>query len=136
MAERIPSWAWGVVGVLSLAWIVFGVITLADPFGSDDAEPLPAEWEVRSDAELDARTTTVPILVHENLQCASGRSAEGRIQVTVDYRRDEIEFDVGVRPRGGAQNCPDNPVTPYTVELDEPLGDRSIVGERPIGDGA
>lgn len=76
-------------------------------------------------------TSRVPILVNE-MECASGRSAEGRIEVAVDYRPDEVEFDVGVRPLGGDQTCPSNPNTPHTVDLNEPLGDRSIVGERPI----
>ncbi|HAS12093.1 MAG TPA: hypothetical protein DCS55_16490 [Acidimicrobiaceae bacterium] len=129
MVEPQPSWVKWVVAALVLgvaAVVVFG------PFGTE-ADPVAAEWEVDADADLDPATSTVPILVNER-ECASGASAEGRIEVTVDYRPDEVAFDVGVRPRGGDQECPSNPTTPYTVELDEPLGDRSIVGERPISD--
>jgi hypothetical protein len=30
-------------------------------------------------------------------------------------------------PRGGAQDCPDNPETSFLLELPEPLGDRLLV---------
>lgn len=117
-----------------VAAIVVGVIGIVvfNPFGSEP-DPVAAQWELDADAEVGPESSTVPILVNE-VQCASGRSAEGRIEVAVDYRADEVEFDVGVRPRGGDQDCPTNPTTPYTVELDEPLGDRSIVGERPVSE--
>lgn len=109
------------------------VVPVANACGTEP-EPVTAEWEVAPAADLDPATSSVPILVNET-ECASGRSAEGRIEVTVEYGHDEVEFDVRVRPRSGAdQECPGNPTTPYTVELDEPLGDRSVVGERPISD--
>jgi hypothetical protein len=129
MVEPQPKWVKWLVGL-----IVVGVVAIVvfEPFASDP-DPVAAEWEVDPEAELDPTTSTVPILVNE-VECASGRSAEGRIEVTVDYRADEVEFDVGVRPRGGDQECPSNPTTPYIVELDEALGERAIVGKRPIGE--
>lgn len=102
-----------------------------DDLSGTEPDAVAAEWEVDPEAQLDPTVMTVPILVHET-SCASGRSAEGRIEVVTTYRADEVELEVGVRPLGGDVNCPGNPTTPYTVELDEPLGDRSIVGERPI----
>lgn len=124
-----PKWANWVVAVIVVAVVALVVF---DPFGGE-ADPVAAEWEVDSGADLDPSTSTVPIVVRER-ECASGRSAEGRIEVTVDYRAGDVEFDVGVRPRGGDQECPSNPTTRYTVELDEPLDGRSVVGERPISD--
>jgi hypothetical protein len=59
--------------------------------------------------------------------CASGRPATGRVVTSVDETDDEIRLVVGVEPAGGDQECPSNPPTPITVELDEPLGDRPLV---------
>ncbi len=37
---------------------------------------------------------------------------------------------IEVIPRAGPNACPGNPDTPYTVELDEPLGDRQLLDGR------
>lgn len=129
MVESRPRWVKWVVAAVVVA--VVAVVVL-DPFGTDP-DPVAAEWEVDPDADLRPDAFAVPILVNER-ECASGRSAERRIVVTVDYRPDEVEFHVGVRPRGGDQECPSNPTTPYIVELDEPLDGRPVVGERPISE--
>ena len=34
---------------------------------------------------------------------------------------------IGTVPRGGAQECPDNPETPFLLALPEPLGDRVLL---------
>jgi hypothetical protein len=87
-----------------------------------------ADWWVDPSAELQPATREIPIIVNENA-CASGRSAEGRIQVDVDYGSDAVHFDVKVRSLGRDQDCPGNPDTPYVVVLDEPLGVRPITGQ-------
>jgi hypothetical protein len=70
---------------------------------------------------------TVALHVHERA-CASGQAAEGRVElVTLEETSDEVRLLVGVRGLGGAQTCPSNPPTPFTVELGEPLGDRVVV---------
>jgi len=127
MVETQPTWAKWIFGLIVAGTVA---IIIANPFATEP-EPEPAKWELDPEAALDSSSERVPILVNEE-QCASGRSAEGRIVVSVDYRRTEVEFDVGVRPRGGDQECPSNPTTPYTVH--EALGVRTIVGERPIRD--
>jgi hypothetical protein len=67
------------------------------------------------------------VLVHERA-CASGQTAEGRVElVTLDETSDEVRLVIGVRGLDGAQTCPSNPPTPFTVELSEPLGDREVV---------
>jgi hypothetical protein len=130
MVEPSPRWATWLVGVILLAVLAGLVVLVVDPFGGDPA-PKPARWQVDPSAALDPSASTIPILVQE-IECASGRSAQGRIEVTVSYRADAVELHVGVRPLGGDLTCPGNLTTPYTVELDEPLGDRAVVGERPI----
>jgi hypothetical protein len=71
--------------------------------------------------------TSVDLLVHER-ECASGHSAEGRIElVELNETTEQVQLRVGVRPRDGDQNCQGNPPTPFTIDLGEPLGDREIV---------
>lgn len=72
--------------------------------------------------------TSVDLLVTERA-CASGRGAEGRIElVELNVTTDQIQLRIGVRPpEGDGQTCQGNPPTPYKVELSEPLGDREIV---------
>lgn len=71
--------------------------------------------------------TSVDLFVHERA-CASGESAEGRIElIELNEAAEEIQLRIGVRPRSGDQDCQGNPPTPFTVELTEPLGEREIV---------
>lgn len=71
--------------------------------------------------------TALQLLVRERA-CASGRSADGRIRVddvTVTDR--EVRLRVSVVPPGGSQECPDNPWTPFELDLGEALGERDVV---------
>lgn len=72
--------------------------------------------------------TAVDLLVTERA-CASGQSAEGRVElVELAETADEVQLHVGVRPRDAdGATCPANPSTPFTAELSDPLGDRDIV---------
>jgi hypothetical protein len=74
-----------------------------------------------------AGATSIDLLVHERA-CASGQSAEGRVEIIdVQETEDQVRLRIGVRPREGGQDCPGNPPTPFTVDLSEPLGERKIV---------
>lgn len=60
--------------------------------------------------------------------CNSGEDARGRITVvSVEESADQVRLVLGVTPREGMQNCPSNPATPFTVTLDNPVGDREVV---------
>lgn len=100
-------------------------------FPEDPGEPTldlaPARWQIDPNAKLDSDSTAVPILVQE-IECSGGQPAADRIEVSVDYGPDEVVFAVGVGQLPGEQTCPDNPVTAYVVELDEPLGARTVAG--------
>jgi hypothetical protein len=76
----------------------------------------------------DPTSTTVHLLVTE-AACASGKPADGRVTLErLAQLEDRVEVVVGVEPLpGDGQNCPSNPPTPFTVELDEPLGERTVV---------
>ena len=126
MIDPLPRWGKvfvGLVAVSLVTWVL--VAALDDDLGGAE----PARWWVAPGATLGPTSREVPIVVNE-VECASGRSAEGRIVVEIVYGSDSIDIDVGVRPRGGDQECPSNPDTSFTVELSEPLGDRTITGER------
>lgn len=62
------------------------------------------------------------------MACNSGEDAQGRIEVvSVEESADQVRLVLGTAPRGGVQNCPSNPATPFTVTLDDPVGDREII---------
>ena len=86
-----------------------------------------ADWEPAPGQILTSDTQTIEILVHERA-CASGASADGRIQEpAVEYQQSAVIVTIKVKPKIGGQDCPDNPLTPFTLELEEPLGDRPLL---------
>lgn len=70
--------------------------------------------------------TAVDLLVRKH-ECASGRSAEGRIDVELKETAEQVLLRVAVDRLDGDQSCQGNPATPFTVELADPLGDREVV---------
>ncbi|AXV05791.1 hypothetical protein DVS28_a1090 [Euzebya pacifica] len=62
------------------------------------------------------------------LGCNSGQDAAGRIEVHQQATTEEaVEIMVAVRPREGVQTCSSNPATPYTLTLDDPIGQRRVL---------
>jgi hypothetical protein len=104
--------------------LVLGVVVLAACGGSGGA---PAVWEPAPEADLSPQSTSIDVLVRE-MECASGRSADERIMdPEVGLGDEEVVITFRVTLRGGDQDCQGNPATPYTVELGEPLGERSLL---------
>lgn len=69
----------------------------------------------------------VELLVTEQA-CASGRSAVGRVRATVEKTSDEVRLIIGVaRSDAMSNDCQGNPATPFTADLGEPLGDRTLI---------
>ncbi|MFJ5955299.1 hypothetical protein ACIQC5_05000 [Paenarthrobacter sp. NPDC092416] len=68
------------------------------------------------------------LLVTE-FDCNSGQDAEGRVEVVkLTETESTVEVVLGVRPSGAqAASCQGNPATPFTVKLERPLGDRTIL---------
>lgn len=95
-----------------------------------DGDLGPADLTLAAEPSPDQ--TTIDLLVHEQA-CASGQSAEGRIElVEAEETDDQIRLRIAVRPYqpGGAATgvtCQGNPPTPFTVELTEPLGERQVL---------
>ena len=86
----------------------------------------PAEWRLAGERP-GPEARRLDVLVNEQA-CASGRSAEGRIrEPVIQYDEERIVITFRVEPNAGGQDCQANPDTPYTVELEEPLGDRKLL---------
>jgi hypothetical protein len=74
-----------------------------------------------------AEATELALLVTES-ECNSGKAADHRVKlVALEETDTTVTVTIGVKARGGYQTCPGNPATPFTVKLDAPLGDRTIV---------
>ena len=113
-APNIPDGTWFVWGGSSCS------PRLAEAAGDEQAELRLADTPSADASELE-------LLVRER-RCASGQSAQGRIDLDQLARTDEeVRIRLSVRPRSGGQDCQGNPWTPFTVELGEPLGDRTVV---------
>lgn len=76
----------------------------------------------------DSTTRDLDLVVTERA-CNSGEGAEGRVEVvSLDETEERIEVVIGIRPRDQEfVDCPGNPATPFTVSLEEPVGDREVV---------
>lgn len=97
-----------------------GVVSSLGGGGSE-----PAEWIVRVDPP-DLHARVLPLLVLEQA-CASGARADGRVAVEVEESSEEVRITVAVRRLTGVQDCPGNPLTPVSVTLEEPVGDRRLI---------
>lgn len=114
----------------------------ADQLGEEAAAALdgasvpdiePEQWRVLT--ETDTKVYLVRELPEprdsdgEQVACASGEPAAGRVTLErLMEHEDRVELVIGVEtPPGDGQTCPSNPPTPFTVELDEPLGARALV---------
>ncbi len=54
-------------------------------------------------------------------------SADGRIVQNVAYSDADVVVTLAVRSLQGAATCPIRPATPYTVHLNEPVGNRALL---------
>ncbi|MEV7604377.1 hypothetical protein AB0N65_02925 [Paenarthrobacter sp. NPDC089322] len=83
---------------------------------------------------LDPASPPVPesdrlaLLVTES-DCNSGQNAEGRVEVVnLIETESTVEVVIGVRPAiAQVASCQGNPATPFTVDLEQPLGDRAVL---------
>jgi hypothetical protein len=120
--EEEPSWTAGDYPAWVLTALTSCALTVDVPgAGSASVTLDPAAPPNPSSAE-------VPLLVHEK-RCASGTSAEGRIEVaSLRETESAVEFVITVRRAAGAvQTCPGNPMTPFSLRLAAPLGHRQLI---------
>lgn len=93
-----------------------------------DPTPLtPAEVNLDPSALPEQDATQLALLVTERA-CNSGKDATGRVElITLEETEDAVIVHIAVRTSDdGMATCQSNPPTPFTVELESPLGDREI----------
>ena len=97
------------------------LVTVTAPgFGS-------AATQFSPDVEPDPESTTLNLISKER-DCASGQAPTDREVVPVVIEtEDQVEIITMVEPVSGSATCPSNPWFAATVELDAPLGDRTVV---------
>lgn len=95
--------------------------------GPDPAPLERAGLTLDPDHLPDPAATELHVLVTEHA-CNSGRNAEGRVElISLTETTDEIVLRVGVKPHGGLAECLSSLPTPFTITLDDPIGDRRIL---------
>lgn len=127
---RLMVMTWRPVAIalgISVATLGCGQATSPSPQAPSEATsnaPL-ARWHLAEDPSPSDQTLS--LLVHE-IECASGQPAEGRIaEPEVDYQEDAVLVTMRVERRSDSETCPGNPDTPYTLELKEPIGKRTLL---------
>lgn len=88
----------------------------------------PAYWALDSAfADPGPESTELHVLVWERA-CNGGTQVFGRTSLPeVTYEPTTVMITIGVRPLDGAQTCPLGPGTPILVQLEEPLGERTLL---------
>lgn len=103
-----------------------------DPQGWGDCSPTvivgdrsPVLWKLEDQPSEEATELAV---VLEERACSGGRGLNAdNIEIDIDYTEDSIAILVSADPlEDGFYTCPLNPSS-FTIELDEPVGDRSLV---------
>lgn len=98
-----------------------------DPAGTttNSSGGTTATWSLISD-DVTAESTTFDIGVMR-IECASGETGTV-LDPVIDYEDDRILIEARVETLAdGANNCLANNVVPLTIELNEPIGERSLV---------
>jgi hypothetical protein len=74
--------------------------------GGNEGPAIAAAWRVDPGADLEPKTREIPIIVNE-AECASGRSADGRIEVDVTYEAEAVRHGIRrpARRAAGRSNC-------------------------------
>lgn len=85
-----------------------------------------ANWVLDPETAPDPASTELAVWITER-NCASGQPPVGRdIIPLVTTEADKVIITVLVEPVDGGAECPGNPWHPISIDLPEPLGDRSL----------
>ena len=85
-----------------------------------------ASWTLDPSVPFSPDSMDLHILVQE-IACAGGSSADGRIVQSVEQRDGQVIVTVTVRSLVGVHACPTNRSTPYVVHVDRPVGSRDLL---------
>lgn len=91
-------------------------------------------WRLDPDGATPTPTSTrIDVLVHESA-CANGEPVGDRlVGPEVEVTETEVRIGFLAEAQAGDFSCPGNPDTPVTIELDTPLGDRTLVDAYDLG---
>ncbi len=105
----------------------WGVYALANCTPSIDLGSLTeASITLDPDAIPERDDDRVALLVTERA-CNSGRPATDRVElIELIETESTVELVIGIQPNTGG-TCPSNPPTPFTIDLRQPLADRTIL---------
>lgn len=123
-----------IVPIVAVSLLLLSACQDSDPSnGSDDpagtttnsSGGTTATWSLISD-DVTAESTTFDIGVMR-IECAGGETGTV-LDPVIDYEDDRVLIEARVETLAdGAYNCLGNSVVPLTIELDEPIGERSLV---------
>ena len=113
LVRRDDAWA-------AQSWGGCDILVSAPGFGS-------ATTQLDPDQRPDPSSTTLHLVINERA-CASGQAPTDReVQPVVIESDTRIEITTLVEPVRGDVDCPGNPWFPVTVELDQPIGTRTVI---------
>lgn len=102
---------------------------------SNESAAVPASWQLEQPESLNANSTTLSLAVSRQ-ECAGGVTGELR-EPQIRYEAKQILISIQVDELAdGPQTCQDNAVVQTSVELDKPIGERSLVDESCLADAA
>jgi hypothetical protein len=110
---------------LTQLWLLTVFVSLA---ACGEPRAQVADWVLAPGETLSPDTVEVDVLVTERT-CGEG-FATGRIEEPeIEYAEDAVTVIIRVVPlqESGFAACPQGLATLFTIELDEPLGDRDLV---------
>ncbi len=85
-----------------------------------------ATWRISKPTNLGRDSTNIEVVV-TRLGCSSGVTGETLAPV-VTYKSEQITIRIDVEPFGGdAADCQWNDAVPVIVQLDQPLGERTLI---------
>ena len=89
-------------------------------------DEINAQWTLLDPAGVNSSSTSLDLGVMR-LACSSGVTGEVT-STQVELSNDQIAIGIVVEPlEGEAHACQGNETAPYTLELQEPVGDRTLI---------
>lgn len=87
----------------------------------------PVEFDVREQERPAVEDTEIQVRANEVACHGFEVPPEGDLQPEIIYGREHVVVILRVEQESGFFTCPGTPPFPYTLELDEPLGERALV---------
>ena len=120
------------IGAIAVAILLAGCQQTGPENGNGIGDPDVAQsgetatWRISNPTNLGPDSTNIEVVV-TRLGCSSGVTGE-TLPPVVTYKSEQITIRIDVEPfGGGAADCPGNNAVPVIVQLDQPLGERTLI---------